>query len=298
LSSPRRKIPSFSLYGEHSAAFSRTDALHIESIQSRSRKYLWKIETHRHILLSQLVFVTQGRATVQLDERRCDFEGGAAIIIPAGTVHSFNFSPQTQGYVLTVDLERLLTTAGPSHQAPLQGLFSAARAVDLREDEGLSLRAAHLIQALELEFKQPDSMLMPICSWLACCALSVLAYGALGDQAAEKLSGTALESLRRFRALIEARYLEHWPTQRFAEELGISETSLNRLCRRLAGCTAFELIQQRMALEARRKLVYSTGSVRGIAAELGFKDAAYFCRFFRRRSGTSPHDFRRQHGVG
>jgi len=276
----------------------QTDALHIESIQARSRKYLWKIETHRHTLLSQLVFVTQGRVTVHLDDRRFEFEGGAAIIIPAGTVHSFHFSPQTQGHVLTVDLERLLTTAGPSHQATFQGLFSSARAVDLREEEVLKQRAAHLIQALEVEFKQADSVFMPICSWLACCALSVLAYGTLGDQAVENLGGTALASLRRFRALIEARYLEHWSTQRFAEELGISETSLNRLCRRLAGCTAFELIQQRVALEARRKLVYSTNSVRGIAAELGFKDAAYFCRFFRRRSGTSPQDFRRQHGVG
>jgi AraC family transcriptional activator of pobA len=276
----------------------QTDALHIESIQARSRKYLWKIETHRHILLSQLVLVTQGRATVHLDDRRYDFEGGAAIIIPAGTIHSFRFSPQTEGHVLTVDLERLLTTAGPSHQAPLQGLFSSARAVDLHGEETLSRRAAHLIQALELEFKQPDSVFMPICSWLACCALSVLAQGTLGDHAVENPGGTAMASLRRFRALIEARYLEHWPTQRFAEELGLSETGLNRLCRNLAGSTAFELIQQRVALEARRKLIYSASSIRGIAAELGFKDAAYFCRFFRRRSGASPHDFRRQHGVG
>ena len=84
--------------------------------------------------------------------------------------------------------------------------------------------------------------------------------------------------------VVEARYLEHWPAQRFARELGLSETGLNRLCRRLTGLTAFELIQQRVTLEARRKLVYSAHSVSSIAAELGFKDPAYFCRFFRRRS--------------
>ena len=298
MSLPRRKVPNFSLYGEHSAAFLQTDALHIESIQSRSRKYLWKIETHRHTLLSQLVLITKGPATAILDDRQHAFEGSAAVIIPAGTIHSFRFSPQTQGHVLTVDLERLLTTAGPSHQVPLQSLFSSPRAIDLSQEETLRERAAQLIQALEFEFKQPDSVFMPICSWLACCALSVLAHGTLSDQTVESRNGTALASLRRFRTLIEARYLERWPTQRFAKELGISETSLNRLCRRLAGSTAFELIQQRVALEARRKLIYSTNSIRGIAAELGFKDAAYFCRFFRRRSGASPHDFRRQHGVG
>ncbi len=162
----------------------------------------------------------------------------------------------------------------------------------------MSQRAAQLIQALEHEFEEPNSLFMPICGWLACCALSLLAHEALGDPVIESRGGTGLASLRQFRTLIEARYLEHWPAQRFAQELGISETSLNRLCRRLVGTTAFDLIQQRLALEARRKLVYSTNSVRSIAAELGFKDAAYFCRFFRRRSGASPHDFRRRHGVG
>ena len=277
--------------------FGQADALHIESIQSRSRKYLWKIETHRHTLLSQLVFVTQGPVKARLDDCSYAFEGRAAMVIPAGTIHSFQFSPETQGHVLTVDIAHLLTAAGAAHQAPLQNLFSSARAFDLRSEEILSQRIATLIQALELEFKQPDSVFMPMCSWLACCTLSVLAYGTVGHRSREDRGGTALESLRRFRALVETRYLEHWPAQRFAQELGLSETGLNRVCRRLTGTTAFELIQQRVALEARRKLVYSANSVSSIAAELGFKDSAYFCRFFRRRSGASPQVFRRMHGV-
>jgi AraC family transcriptional regulator, transcriptional activator of pobA len=275
----------------------QADALHIESIQSRSRKYLWKIETHRHTSLSQLVFVTGGPVKARLDDCSYAFEGCAAIVIPAGTIHSFQFSPETQGHVLTVDIARLLTAAGAIHQAPLQGLFSSARAFDLRSEEILSQRITKLIQALEVEFKQPDSVLMPMCGWLTCCVLSVLAYGTVGHRLVEDRGGTDLESLRRFRALVEARHLEHWPAQRFAQELGLSETGLNRICRRLTGITAFELIQQRVALEARRKLVYSANSVSSIAAELGFKDSAYFCRFFRRRSGASPQVFRRMHGV-
>jgi AraC family transcriptional activator of pobA len=58
------------------------------------------------------------------------------------------------------------------------------------------------------------------------------------------------------------------------------------------------LIQQRLALEARRRLVYAAGSVSSIAGELGFKDAAYFSRFFRRHSGVGPADFRRRRRGG
>jgi AraC family transcriptional regulator, transcriptional activator of pobA len=73
---------------------------------------------------------------------------------------------------------------------------------------------------------------------------------------------------------------------------------LNRLCGALTGSTAFEIVQQRLALEARRRLVYVTGSVATIAAELGFKDSAYFCRFFRKHTAESPTVFRRRHGGG
>ncbi|MDB6099605.1 MAG: AraC family transcriptional regulator, transcriptional activator of pobA [Gammaproteobacteria bacterium] len=295
--SPRRKIPSFSLYGEHCAAFAQNNSLHIESIQSRSCKYLWNIETHRHTQLSQLVLVTTGPATVHLDDRRYDFKGPAAMIIPTGTIHSFHFSAETKGHVLTVDLERLLNTAGPAHQVPIQSLFSSSRAIDLSAEEALSQRAEQLMQLLEREFKQPDGLFRPVCGWLACCTLSVLSHATL-ERAVESLGGTGVQHLRRFRVLIETQYSQHWPVQRFAQELGISETSLNRLCRRLAGTTAFDMIQRRVALEARRKLVYSTNSVSGIAEELGFKDVAYFCRFFRRHSGASPNHFRRHHGVG
>lgn len=71
-----------------------------------------------------------------------------------------------------------------------------------------------------------------------------------------------------------------------------------QLCRRLTGNTGLDLPQQRLALEARRRLIYAADSVSGIANALGFKDSAYFSRFFRRHSGTSPHEFRRLHRGG
>ena len=40
------------------------------------------------------------------------------------------------------------------------------------------------------------------------------------------------------------------------------------------------------------------GSVAALAAELGFKDTAYFCRFFRRHNGVSPGEYRRGQAGG
>jgi AraC family transcriptional activator of pobA len=58
------------------------------------------------------------------------------------------------------------------------------------------------------------------------------------------------------------------------------------------------VIQERLMLECRRRLVYLPMSVAAIAAELGFKDPAYFSRFFRKQSGMSPSQFRQRREAG
>ncbi len=296
--SKRRAVPIFSLYGEAPAAAGQTDGVHIEDIQSRSRKYLWKIGTHRHALLSQCVVVSAGPVTATLDETRADLLGPAVMIIPAGTVHSFRFRPDTDGLVLTVDLGRLLSAATSPYHASIEALFAGPRAIHLRQDPELAARVRRLLDQLRYEFRQPGSWAAPVGSWLALSVLWILAHGTQVHGTAE-FHGTAdAERLRRFRRLIEVQFLEHWPVQRYARDLALSETSLNRFCRRVAGCTAFDLIQHRLALEARRRLVYAGSSVGGIAVELGFKDPAYFSRFFRRHSGVSPNEFRRRHHGG
>jgi AraC family transcriptional activator of pobA len=200
--------------------------------------------------------------------------------------------------VLTVDLSRVLSMAATVHQWPIETFFSMPRAIDLRADPRLAVRAGQLLERLAHEFAQPDSWAAPVGSWLACSVLWVLALGTAAHGSSEIHSSRDAERLRRFRHLIESQYLKHWPVERYARRLSLSETRRNRLCRRLAGGTAFDLVQQRLALEARRRLVYAASSVSGIAGELGFKDPAYFSRFFRRHSGVSPVDFRRRHLGG
>jgi len=297
--SARASIPSFSLYGESPVAGPQADGVHIEDIQSRSRKYLWKIGSHRHTLLSQCLLVNAGPVTAALDEARAVLAGPAVMIIPPGTVHSFRFGADTQGYVLTLDLARVLSMASAQHRAPIDTLFAAPRLIELRGDAPLAARIASLFERLACEFAQPDSTAAPIGGWLACCVLWTLAAATAAHgtpHGATPIQGSrdALR-LQRFRHLIEAQYLRHWPVRRYARRLALSETNLNRLCRRLAGCTAFEMIQQRLALEARRRLVYGASAVSAVAGELGFRDAAYFSRFFRRHGGVSPVEFRRRH---
>jgi AraC family transcriptional activator of pobA len=251
----------------------QTGPMHIEDIQSRSRKYLWKIGTHRHTGLCQCVFVTSGPVVADLEGYQSKVEGPAAAIIPAGAVHGFGFHADSQGYVLTMNLDRLLSIASTVHQAPITALFSVPRVLELDSDPVLAARAARLFDNLIHEFRQPESP-GPHLAWLACSALWILSSGIAASAATEPPDRYELDRLRRFRLLVETHYQQHWPVKRYARQLALSESSLNRICRNLTGGTAFDIVQQRLALEARRRLMYIAGPVAGVAVELGFKDPA------------------------
>lgn len=293
-----QRVPSFSLYGELADQGAHANALHIEDIPSRSRKYLWRIGTHRHTFLCQCVLVTAGPVTVVLEGSQRSFNGPAVMIIPAGTIHSFRFRPDTQGYVLSLNLQQVLSIACTAHQAPIEALFAVPRAIDLSRDTSLAARAEEQLECLLNEFRRPERILEPIGAWLACCVLWSIAVRSSSEMPAVWRCGQDLDRLREFRLLMESHYAHHWPLERYARQLRMSESSLNRICRRLTGGTGFDLVQQRLALEARRRLIHVQVSVSRIAGELGFKDSAYFCRFFRRHAGFSPNEFRRRQADG
>jgi len=294
----RRQFPVFSLYGERVAAAAATDPLHVEDIQSRSRKYLWRIARHRHTGLCQCVYVAAGPVIAELEDTEVRLAGPVVFIIPPGTVHGFAFRAETQGFVLTLDLDRLLAKLSHAQQAPVTRLFSLPRSLVLDGEPALVLRLSQLFDSLHREFSEPDSVLLPVSGWLACSILWMIAAARMDTPSSESRMPGDMNKMRRFRSLVEAHHLNHWPVRRYARELAVSESSLNRLCNSLTGSSAFDLIQQRLALESRRRLIYVAGSVAAVAADLGFKDPAYFCRFFRKHAGMSPSAFRRREAAG
>jgi AraC family transcriptional regulator, transcriptional activator of pobA len=53
-----------------------------------------------------------------------------------------------------------------------------------------------------------------------------------------------------------------------------------------------DAINARVLHEAQRGIVYSTLSIKQVAADLGFDDEAYFGRFFKKHLGLTPTAFR------
>ncbi|MEX8518497.1 MAG: helix-turn-helix domain-containing protein [Leptothrix sp. (in: b-proteobacteria)] len=307
---PAAAIPAFVLYGETSgetsgaagaeAAPPAAEMLHIEEIQSRSRLYHWEIEPHVHHGLHQLIWLQAGSAEVALDASRQQCCGPGVIVVPPGVVHAFRFAPETDGLVLTLSPRSLLEGELPIAGDALRALFAHARVLPLDPLAADTQRLAGLFGELAAEFHAPGMAGSPVPLWLARAVVWRLAQ--LGAQTGSDLKSAGVGRaaghralFTRFVVLVEAHFLEHWPVARYASRLGTSTDRLNRVARAEAGMSALDLVHERLAREACRRLIYVAAPISKLAFELGFEDPAYFCRFFKRRTGCSPRQYRTDH---
>jgi len=98
-----------------------------------------------------------------------------------------------------------------------------------------------------------------------------------------------------FSLLVEQNFTKLHSVTEYASRLGISPKSLTKHFQKYGTQTPSGFIKNRIILEAKRQLIYSTNSVKVIAYNLGFNDAAYFTRFFSKATSKSPLQFKKEY---
>ncbi|WBB81676.1 AraC family transcriptional regulator [Micromonospora sp. WMMD882] len=110
--------------------------------------------------------------------------------------------------------------------------------------------------------------------------------------AAVDAPGTELRTFRRLCQEVERNYRYTRRVEDYAERLGCSVRTLTRACLTVTGRSAKQVIDERVALQARRLLAATDEPVARIGRHLGFPEPTNFGRFFSREVGLSPGSFR------
>jgi AraC family transcriptional activator of pobA len=284
-----QEVPQFALYGEDARA-ENGEFVHIELIETRSRLHDWHISNHTHRGLFQVLFLFAGHVRASVDAAVWERDGPTAITIHPSVVHGFDFSEEAQGYVLTVDQQVVFAAAGDVFSS----LFVQPLAIDLEPVPEARERIEGLLKNLIVEASWPHYGHTLMLEWLARSALLLLVRAHAENRFADQSGHGDFELFTRFRAEVERRFKQQWQVGQYAEALRVTPTRLNRLCLKVAGKSAFDIGQDRLMLEACRKLTYAPSGIASIAYELGFQDPAYFSRLFKKRLGVTPKQFRRQ----
>jgi len=101
--------------------------------------------------------------------------------------------------------------------------------------------------------------------------------------------------IEEFELLLEKHFRTHQHVEDYAKMVHLSPNYLNDLVRSKTGKSVGWWIRKRRLTEAKRRLLFTEDSISTISHQLHFNDISYFCRFFKKYTGKSPLQFRRNH---
>jgi AraC-like DNA-binding protein len=110
-------------------------------------------------------------------------------------------------------------------------------------------------------------------------------------------AGAEGRTFAAFRRRLEEGHPHSRRVEDYAEEMGCSVRTLTRASLAVTGRTAKQVVDDRVALEARRLLACTPMSVAEVGRHLGFPEPTNFGRFFHREVGMSPGQFRAETAV-
>lgn len=97
-----------------------------------------------------------------------------------------------------------------------------------------------------------------------------------------------------FETLIEQHYTSIKLVKEYADMLFMTPQNLNRICKNITGLTASELINKKILLEIKRFLIYTNNSIEEIAYSFNFYDNSYFTKYFKKATGQTPKQYRKE----
>ncbi|MGU9857316.1 4-hydroxyphenylacetate catabolism regulatory protein HpaA [Pseudomonas sp. LF245] len=296
----RHPIPNINIGQVYDQRYSDSE-VHYDKLGNLAGFFGRNMPVHRHDRFFQVHYVKSGAVRVYLDDQQYLESGPMFFLTPPTIPHSFVTEADSDGHVLTVRQQLVwqLIESDPG-LAPGPQLAAACVALDrlAPEYQGEAWRLAFLFEELRVEMNNTAAghgaallslTRLIMISLLRLCANSLEATPARHED---------LQIFHRFNELIEARYLEHWTLARYAQATGVTEARLNDVCRRIADLPSKRLVLERVMQEAKRLLLFTRGSANEICYQLGFKDPAYFSRFFQRYAQMTPGEYRqRQAGL-
>ena len=251
----------------------------------------WRTAPHAHPDYGQVIFVRSGCGVMNLEGSSVGFEGPCALLLPTESVHGLDYEMDVDRWVVTI--ERSYLSQVNAKLREFTRLWAQPRVIPLAYARDASADFRDVISKLEKEVTDKPLGHVAGTEALLTSLLLMLARGSELELAdGEAGSRNDIRLAERFRDLIERHYRENLALQDYASMLAVSLVQLRAACASAAGQSPAKMIHARIITEAKRNLIFGDMSMEQIAFGLGFSNAAYFTRFFRKEVGQAPSQFR------
>ncbi len=235
---------------------------------------------HKHNGYLELVFLSETRGRHYIDGREAAVKIPCILIIRKDNVHHWELENPVEGFVLLVkklfveqsldfEINRLVESIIQYDQIFLKESHSIEQIFRLLEKENNKIAQEGLFKA----------MLSKVLENTEQSRSSKLIQNNLYVNFCELLNK-------------EVKVVNH--VAHYAAQLNTSPQNLSAACKKHVNLTASEVLAGYIIKEAKRLLYYTTNSISEVAFILGFSDKSNFSKYFKRYTGITPKDFKKQ----
>lgn len=238
---------------------------------------------HRHNKYLEIIFFSKGEGFHHLDSKSHAIEPPVVFVVKKEEVHNWEIDTVPKGYVIIIK-ETFLDKTLDRHINLQLTKLQAIQKVKLKKKDASIVKS--LFKALCKEKKQPQPQIEFIEGTLKALLSKVINYAY-----ANKINAS-VDKTAEFMELVIKRPRNS--VAFYAKQLNLTSQNLNQLCRKQYEKTASEIIAIEIIKEAKRFLTYTDKTISEIAFQLDFKDVSHFVKYFKRHTGSTPLQIKKE----
>lgn len=279
---PIYKVKNFSCNTDNSEFY-------VNSFKEHLQLHGFVDNPHRHDSYL-MVFFTKGSGLHDIDFSKFEIKAGSLFVLQPGQMHYWDLSDDIEGFVVIFSKEiyRLYFEQKQVNDYSFySSVYNSPHLVFANNEQDDLLLYFDLLLK---ESQQKQDLRMDKMTNLLDCIHIEIARKYNQSNRYEKHSYNS--KIANFEILVEKYFKEEKAPSFYAAQLHITLKHLNRICNEVIEKTATEFIADRVILEIKRMLVDKDLSINEIASRVGFDDYSYFSRFFKKKTNSSPTEFR------
>lgn len=233
---------------------------------------------HKHDGYHELIFLSKGSGIHNIDDTNYEVLSPTGFFLKNGQVHYWDFSFIPEGYVILFK-EKVLAP----YPKTLSLMFNLSIKFNVSENPDIFL----LLNQFYNEFKSGANSII-LSAYLNLILLKTLA----SKTTSTDYNSSLITDYYHFKTLLNDNFIELKQVKDYSGLMNISTYKLNEICTKIARRSAVSIIKERLVVEAKNLISFTSLNIAEIAYKLNFSDPSNFIKFFKTQTNLTPLEYR------